>query len=74
MLNPNQKHFEILSDDFQEGKTVNLEQLLLEQSKNNINEMFVILIANLFERRLLTKNDLADMVGVSHSQLEEWNW
>lgn len=74
MLNPLQKHFSLSNEDFSEDKIVNLEQLLLEQSNNNVSEMFVLLIANLFERKLLTKDDLADLIGVSHSQLEECSW
>lgn len=74
MLDPNLKHFELLSDDYSESQTVNLSQLLIEQSKNNVTEMFVFLVANLLERRLLTKDDLAEMIGVGHTQLSEWRF
>ncbi|HBT0444751.1 TPA: hypothetical protein MCM29_005153 [Klebsiella pneumoniae] len=74
MLNPQQKHFFLTNEDYSDTKTFNLEQLLLEQSNNNVGEMFVLLVTNLFERKLLTKDDLADMMGISHSQLEEAPW
>lgn len=74
MLNPQYKHFLLFNDDYSESNTFNLEQLLLEQSKNNVSEMFVLLITNLLERKLLTNSDLADLIGVSNSQLEEMSW
>jgi len=74
MLNPQYKHFLLFNDDCSESNTFNLEQLLLEQSKNNVSEMFVLLITNLLERKLLTNSDLADLIGVSNSQLEEMSW
>lgn len=74
MKDPKSIHFEISNEDYSETKTVNLEQLLLEQSKNSVSEMFVLLVTNLYERQLLSTGDVAELIGVNKQQLDKWSW